>query len=239
MVITDMKGAIIDFRADGAIVNNLERLGVKVIPSMENTEDAAALSGHPDMQICKCADDVYVCCPSCYEYYKNALSEFNVKIFKGDTSLDSNYPRDIAYNVAWIGKTAVHNFRYTDPVISAFFENAHVKMIDVSQGYSKCNICIVSEDAVITSDRGIYKSLTGAGLDTLLICEGYIDIHGWDCGFIGGACGMLGGDILAFCGDVSTHPDYEKIQEFCAKYNVKCLSLSNKRLMDMGSVITV
>ena len=115
----------------------------------------------------------------------------------------------------------------------------NLSLIDVSQGYSKCNICIVSDNAAITSDCGVYNALNSNGVDTLLIKERNIDIFGWDYGFIGGASGKIDVSTLVFCGDVLGHPDGDKIISFCDKYNVSCISLSKKRLFDLGSVIAV
>ncbi len=236
---SDMKAVIVDYRVDKEIVNSIENLGLDVIFTTKNTEVSPELCGHADMQICKCSDSVFVCTPSCYEYYKNVLKCFNVKIISGNSSLGSNYPWDIAYNVAWIGKSAVHNFDYTDLCIINYFSEKNVDMINVSQGYSKCNICFVKDNAVITSDKGIYKVLTSNNVDTLLISEGNIDILGWEYGFIGGASGKISNDCLAFCGDISIHPDYTKINNFCSKYDVECVSLSHKRLTDIGSLVLV
>lgn len=236
---SDMKAVIIDYHADKEIINSLCSLGIDIIPTVANKDVSPPLWGHADMQICKCSDDLFISAPSCYEYYKNKLSDFNVKIICGKTTLDSNYPKDIAYNVAWIGKSAIHNFNYTDSHIKEYFLHSDVEMINVLQGYSKCTICVVSESAVITSDMGISKTLLEHGTDVLTISDDNIDINGWEYGFIGGASGKISDNTLAFCGDISAHPDYNKIKEFCSKYNVECISLSRKRLMDLGSVILV
>lgn len=237
--IINMKAVIIDYRTDEEIVISLKKLGFKVIPTTFNDSVSTPLCGHADMQICKCADDLYVCAPVCFEYYKKRLAEYNVKIICGNTDLDCNYPGDIAYNVAWMGKLMIHNFKYTDLYIRQFAIQANLKTINVSQGYSKCNICIVSDNAVITSDRGIYNTLIDNNIDVLLISEKNIGIVGWEYGFIGGASGKISKNTLAFCGDITAHPDYRKIADFCLKYDVKCVSLSKKRLMDLGSIILV
>ena len=234
-----MKSVIIDYRADEEIINSLKSLGFGIIPTVENKVVSKPLWGHADMQICKCSDDLYICAPLCYEYYKNKLADFNVKIICGKTTLDSNYPKDIAYNVAWIGKSAIHNFNYTDAYIKEYFTHSNVEMINVFQGYSKCTICVVSDGAIITSDLGISKTLLEHGTDVLTISAGNIDINGWEYGFIGGASGKISDNTIAFCGDICTHPDYNKIKKFCSKYNVECISLSKKRLMDLGSIILV
>jgi len=234
-----MSAIIIDYRADDEIVRNLGELGITVIKSCKNTQVSPALSGHPDMQICKLPNGIYVCDKNCYEYYKNALSEYDIRLICGTSHLNCNYPNDIAYNVAWIGEWAVHNTNYTDPHIKNCLNDLNVPLLNVSQGYSKCNICAISNNAVITSDEGIHRELVKSGIDVLLICNGHIDIFGWDYGFIGGASGKINRSTLAFYGDITLHPDYEKIKNFCLKYNVICHSLSTKRLMDLGSVISV
>lgn len=232
-------GVIVDYRASEEIIKNLEKLDLKIILSTVNKAVSPSLCAHPDMQICKCSENTFVCSPDCYDHYKKVLSEFNVNLIQGGTFLNCNYPQDIAYNVAWIGDSAVHNISYTDQKILDFFKTNNISVINVSQGYSKCNICVVSNNAVITSDRGVYNVLKRNQVDVLLIGENGIDIFGWDRGFIGGASGKIGDNLLVFCGDFSMHEDCERIKTFCSKYNVECVSLSNERLMDFGSVIYI
>lgn len=235
-----MKCVIIDYRANQEIIKNLNNLGYKTILSHNCKQVDTSLSGHPDMQICKLPDNTYVCIPEAFEYYKTALSGFNINLVCGYTDLNSNYPMDIAYNVAWIGDYAIHNFDYTDIIVKNKLISSGVDCISVSQGYSKCNICCVSNNAVITSDNGIYKKLKDVkDIDVLLISKGNIDIFGWSEGFIGGASGRLNNNTLAFCGNLSEHPDFFEITGFCSRYNVNCISLSKQRLMDLGTIISL
>lgn len=234
-----MSAVILDYRADNEIVNNITKLGIDIIPSFKSLQVSKPLSGHPDMQICKLPGGVYVCSDETYSYYQSALKNYNIKLFKGESTLKSNYPQDVAYNVAWIGEWAVHNTLYTDSQIELCLNSLNIKILNVNQGYSKCNICTVSDNAIITSDAGIKNALTKQAIDCLQIREGHIDIFRWDYGFIGGASGKLDNSTLAFCGDISLHPDYDKISDFCAKYNVNCASLSKKRLTDLGSIIII
>ncbi len=235
----DNKAVIADYRADNQIVLNLKKLGYDVISSMNNPSVSVHLSGHPDLQICKCSAKTYICAPECYDYYKAVLDKYNIELIMGKTRLSGNYPGDIAYNVARVGNSAIHNFRYTDSAITDFCKHNSINMINVSQGYSKCNICVVSDSAVITSDMGISAELIKHGLEALVISETGIDIFGWEHGFIGGASGRLDSDTIGFCGDLFSHGDGGKIEEFCLKHNVKCISLSDMRLMDLGSLISI
>ena len=120
-----MSTIIIDYRADEEIIFNLGKLGYTVIPSFNNNNVSVHLSGHPDMQICKCSDNVFVSSPECYEYYNEVLKNFNICLIKGKTPLESHYPKDVAYNVAWIGEMAIHNFNFTDTLIKEYFDKVY------------------------------------------------------------------------------------------------------------------
>ena len=58
--------------------------------------------------------------------------------------------------------------------------------ISSRQGYSRCSVCVVSDNAIITADEGICRSAEAHGVDVLKIRPGYIDPPGFDYGFIGG-----------------------------------------------------
>ena len=159
------------------------------------------------------------------------------KIISGNKKIGSTYPYDIAYNVARINRAAFHNFIYTDDKILEYYNANGIKLIDVKQGYSKCSICVIAENAIITSDKIIAKAAVSNGYDVLHISEGYIKLKGLNYGFIGGCCGLISKEILAVNGDISQHIDYLKIKEFCEKYNVTIYPLHNGTLEDIGSII--
>ena len=71
--------------------------------------------------------------------------------------------------------------------------------IFVTQGYANCSVAVVDERWIITADCGIARACRAAGLDVLQICPGFIR-SGMVLGFIGGCCGKLGADQLAFTG---------------------------------------
>ena len=214
----------------------IESLGIEIIPSFCNKNVSEPLWNHTDMQIVKIGD-IYVCAPECYEYYRKKLKKFNVKLIKGDTELSSNYPCDIAYNITVTEKIAVHNFKYTDNVIKEVLSD--IECIDVSQGYNKCSICLVSDSKFITSDNGLLYSLTENGCDVLYITPGSILLPGFDYGFIGGASFEIGENILAFNGNVDNHPDSSLIKNFCQSAGVELISLSEQSLMDIGSAVVI
>ena len=227
-----MKNIILAKNAPERAVYTLEDMGYNVIPSGCLSGVQKPLAYHPDMQIVKCGNG-YICAPECYEHYKMHIC---AELVQGESVPGYNYPDDIAYNIAVTGKYAIHNFPYTDPV---FLKKSPYNHISVNQGYSKCSVCVVSEDAVITSDKGIADTIVKAGLDVLVVSTGHVMLEGYDYGFIGGASGLIDSGVLCFCGDIATHPDYDDIVSFCRKYRVEVVSLGDGAPVDVGTIIAV
>ena len=172
------------------------------------------VSTHPDIYMCSMGTGrpVFFGCPE---------------------KIGSKYPENIRYNAACTGKFFIHNLRHTDPGLMKAAENT-VK-INVSQGYTKCSVLIVDEDSIITSDEGIYKSCYGK-LNVLLINPGHIRLRGFPYGFIGGTSGRIG-DTVIFNGDITRHPDYEKIAAFIESRDLKIKYFTSSELEDIGSII--
>ena len=111
--------------------------------------------------------------------------------------------------------------------------------MQVSQGYSKCPLCIVDQNSFITEDEGIANTLKRHNINVLKISAGDVRLPGLDYGFLGGASGKISKNLLAFTGDIRQHRDYDKIYDFCAERSVELISLSNEELIDIGSIIPV
>lgn len=173
-----------------------------------------AIKDHPDIQLCRLKNEIY----------------------QGDTDkLSEVYPSDIRYNAACTGKYFIHNLKYTDSDLLKKAENEGLILINVKQGYSKCNIVTVDENSIITSDKGIASSCDDI-MDVLLISEGNIILPGFNTGFIGGCSGKLN-DTIFFNGDLSKHPDFIKIKDYIENRGLKCLWFKGTPLTDIGSII--
>ncbi|MDB8792035.1 hypothetical protein PN398_15030, partial [Romboutsia sp. 1001216sp1] len=158
---------------------------------------------------------------------------------KGNLPIESKYPNNIQYNVCLFGKYAIHNFDYTDKNILKYIKENNLTMINVNQGYTKCSVCIVDENSIITSDEGIYKEVIKHNIDCLLISKGNIDLFNMNYGFIGGCSGLISHKELAFYGNIKLHPDYDKIYDFVKSKNKEIISLSDEKLLDLGSLIPI
>lgn len=148
-------------------------------------------------------------------------------------SIGAKYPADIAYNAACTGRYLICNAKFTAPdVLSA----PGFELIDVKQGYAKCSIVIVDESSIITYDQGVALEALSHGLDVLTISPGHVILEGYNTGFIGGTSGRVEDEII-FNGNLSTHPDFERIKEFIECRGLKCTYFEEWPLTDIGSIV--
>lgn len=213
------------------IKNELEKLNIRIIPSAEINFKVSGITMHPDMQIVHMGGDKFVTHKSAFEHYKKYLP-----CICGASENIGTYPQDIAYNVAIAGKLMICSKKYTDTAILNIWSN---EIINIRQGYSKCSILIVDENSFITSDDGIYKTLTGHNMNVLKIRTGHIELPGQNYGFIGGAAGKVAKNLIVFAGDIKKHPDFENIRTFCKNSGTDIYSLGKNTLLDIGSVLPV
>lgn len=230
---------IVDGRVSKEIISNLKKLNLTIIPTIRHPKLYDSISFHPDIVIHPINYNALIIAPNVFDYYSTMLTNTSIKLIKGEKVLKRNYPNNIAYNVARIGKYAIHNIKYTDEKLVYYLKKEGIDFINVNQGYTKCSVAVIDSNAIITSDLSIYKECKKLNIDILLVKEGYISLPGLNYGFIGGCTGMLSEKEILFSGDYTNHPDKEKINTFLNKYNKKPVMLSNKEIIDIGSIISL
>lgn len=198
----------------------------QVVKIKESKSTYKAIAKHPDIFSFSLGDKLIIA-PEITKFFNEDVKD---KLLWGKSEIKRQYPGNICYNVARVGSFAIHNTKYTDPVIK---ENLNCQWIHVNQGYTKCNTLIVNDDSLVTSDRSIYKETTKEGLNCLLIRPEHIVLKGLDYGFIGGASVKIDNEII-FYGDISKHPDYPQIKEFIENRNLK-IRFFEFPLEDIGS----
>ena len=182
-------------------------------------------------------------------------------LFRGDQArLSPAYPGDVLYNACCTGRYFIHNLKYTAPELlaaagiaisgtasgpqtagsNAQSQTKHTGSmipVQVPQGYAKCSIVCVDETSIITYDAGITKACLAAGLEVLQISPGHVRLPGYPTGFLGGASGRVGREIL-FNGDLSVHPDFAAIRDFIESRGLSCVHFPDYPLTDVGSILT-
>lgn len=188
---------------------------------------------HADMLLCHTGTDRIFAAP---EIDTACLKKLGLSVFLSD-GIKSCYPYDVKLNVA-VGKSFfIYNPKTIDGSLLNSLQKKSLIGIPVNQGYSKCSVCFVTENAVITEDISIYRALQKTEIDSLLISQGDIFLSEKHSGFLGGSSGKINKDTLAITGELKYHRDADIIKGFCIKHKVKIKELKKGRITDIGSIL--
>lgn len=229
-----MTEILINYNTNREIEKSLENLNFKIYKTTPNKNLLEPLEAHPDLLLHNLPNGDLVVDRDNYEYYKNLFDDYN--IIKSSSSLDCKYPKDISLNASVFKNLFIHNLKYTDEKLLDYYSKNGYKLINVRQGYTKCNISI-GKNVLITSDRDIYEKVRKFE-KILLIDHKQIILTGFNYGFIGGASGLID-DTLYFTGSLEKHSSYNKIIEFLEENNEKYDFLSKSDIIDYGSILSL
>lgn len=224
--------AAVNYNAAETIAS-LKKYGIKCIEICNNQYLNTTLASHPDINLLNIKKG--------YLFLNKGISagegleKFETEFT--DEDVNDTYPGDVRLNCVVIGKKLICNKDTVSKKIIDFAYNNSYTIIHSKQGYSKCSVCVVNEECIITDDESIYKSVQNYFNDVLLVAKGSVLLNGYYYGFIGGASGIIGKNKLAFNGRIDSHPDCNSIIDLAAKYNVEIIELINSRLTDIGSII--
>jgi hypothetical protein len=233
----NIKTALVDYRIGNEGFEALADLGIEAMKTMPCNDLYDAINGHPDIVVYHIGGNKLIVAPNVFEALQPIFLKKGFALTKGETWLYRNYPENIAYNVLRIGSFAFHNTKYTDKAIIQELEKESIELIHINQGYAKCSVSIVDENSIITSDYKLAKSLDRHGIDCLLIKPGGIILEGLNYGFIGGSCGLLSKNMMAFTGKLDKIQDNYKIYDFLNSKGIEVKILSTKQIFDIGSIM--
>lgn len=233
----NVKILVVDSRVEADIINEFKRLGIKVIIVKKDNRLNEPVSSHADLHLIHLGKGEFLTSDSFHEDFEKEIKRTHMvcEFFNNrKVVVKGTYPNDVRLNAVMVGKYLICNKRtVADEILLS-----DRKVLAVSQGYTKCSVAVVSDEAIITDDISIYNA-TKNYLDVLLINKGSVELNGYNYGFIGGTCGKLSKDILAFSGNIKTHSDAKEIIVFAKNHAVECISLGNAPLYDYGSFIPI
>lgn len=215
--------------------NGLASLGVHVIELAADKDVDSRISAHADL--------VFLHLGGNAAFYANDNDRLpaeleKMQIFRISVPLGAEYPNDCPLNCAVIGKQIICNIDTADSSVLKYFSNRAYNIIGVRQGYTKCSVLPVAENAIITDDLSVYRACRDI-FDTLYVEKGFVMLSGFDYGFIGGAGGKLSRGSLAFTGNIEDYPIKKEIEHFCAGHGVECVYLSDEQIYDVGSLLPI
>ena len=229
--------AIISGEASDEITYNLTNEGIEVVKTIKVESVSSKIAFHPDLVLHPIDLNTLVVAPEVFNFYSQKLKSYGLRVVKGRNRLGRDYPENIKYNVFRIGDHFVHKKGYSDDIIEQYYKKLGINLIDVTQGYTKCSIALVNNQSAITSDHKIAEKLTNEGYDILLIEKGWIELPGYEYGFIGGASGNVSPKEMVLTGSLSNHPDGAVIEAFIENKGIEIIYLSKDNIIDLGTVL--
>ncbi len=216
----------------------LSKKDISVIEFAPNGSVMPEISGHADISFFYAGDrQLFIA-----HEMKNMVDYFSslgFDVIVLPENMGREYPFDVPLNCVTVGNHLICNIDTVSYSVLKCFEDRRYDIINVRQGYAKCSVIPVATDALITDDISIARECINRGIDVLSVSKGSVKLNGLPYGFIGGTCGKISDDIIAFNGDLNTHDDGEKIQTFLSRYGVSHVSLNTGELIDIGSIITL
>lgn len=233
--------AIVDYRINEASLSALHYEDIETILLPPAKYLSKAIASHPDMLMFIGFGRLF--CHKLYYEDNAALVDRICEISKLTLTLSNEptgdkYPQDVLFNAGIIGKRMICNEKTVSRLILNSAQENGYEIIQVPQGYTKCSICVISDHAIITSDKAIARICEASSINVLEVSDGNISLPPYSYGFIGGASGACG-DKVYFCGSLDSHPDGKRIKEFCKKHQRIAISLSEETLQDVGSLFFI
>lgn len=218
----------------GESIKKLNELGIETVKIKSSPFLPKPINSHADLQILHLKNNLLF---SQKEHLFEGLANKNFNLQSISQSPNNKYPDDSRLNCALIGNKLICNKKTVAKEILEFAELNGLTVINVNQGYARCSICIVDENSIITDDKSIFAAAQNFLNDTLYVSKNSIRLVGYDYGFIGGCCGKINKNVMAFNGRIESHSDYKQIIDFMDKHNIKIIELNNERLTDIGGIL--
>ena len=210
--------------------------GIETIAIKPYSHLDSPVAAHPDMLFCILDKTVF-----CYGDYVSengidkALTEHGYKIISVSNKCECKYPKDISLNVLVMGKCLFCNKKNTALEILEYADLNGYTVYDVKQGYAACSSLVIDENTAITSDESIARAIELCGKTVLRISNEQIILPGYNCGFIGGSSGKIGGRVCFF-GNIDTLSDGEQIRKLLKTKNCSIIPIMSGRVYDFGGI---
>ena len=224
---------IADSRMPEEAKKNLKKLGnVLFLNPTEITYNS--ISSHPDIFFFQ-KDDALIYAPNAPKRIIKELKKRKIKLIEGKKEVGKKYPETVPYNAVGIGNLLIHNLKHTDETILSSYENH----INVNQGYTRCNLLALNENAFITSDVAVGTRLaTSVHYSVLYIDPKQIKLEGQKNGFFPGCCGVWKNNLIV-CGSTKNLKEKAELDKFLKDNNFNLIELYDGELIDVGSIFLI
>lgn len=230
-----VKTAIIS-NIDKKIIDFIKTYKIELFYTTENNSIDHSISKHADINTFYCGNRKIIL-DSSQKELKCILESRGANVAFSHKPVSGSYPEDCKLNCAVYGNKIITRVDSTDKSIINNYMSSQI--ISVKQGYARCSVCMLNENAIITDDPSIYKACLNQQFKVLLIDKGDILLPGHDYGFIGGASSLIDKNKVLFFGDVTKHKDFKKIDLFFKENGCKYDFIPGYALTDIGGMVLI
>lgn len=234
-----MRNILVDERISGQLESALMKMGLNPIKLPPDRRLGDSVASHPDTLLFHHKNRIITTAEYCDDaaYIFSDIREYSpeMKISFTSDERKAKYPWDCVMNALVIENKLFCNTEYISKAVIEYAKEVGLTLVHTNQGYPACTTLAFGNHA-ITSDPGMARILRENGVDVLTISQGHIDLFPHEYGFIGGAS-FVYNNMVCFFGDVTDHPDGEKIVNFITDSGYRTISLSPGRLTDLGGAV--
>ncbi len=191
-----------------------------------------SISGHPDIFITQCSD-FNITAPNLPDEYRKSLKRNNISFIEGELPVGNKYPQTACYNAVLSPKYFIHNLTLSDKELMKLADGK--TKIHVAQGYTRCNLLLLNNEKMITSDRGICTTLTNLGIDVFFVQSEEILLPGFKNGCVGGSCGISENTVY-FMGSLNHLSGGKNLGQFIRNAGFDIIETYNGPLFDGGGI---
>ena len=220
-----VKKVLVDKNICPAARDFFKKVEIDVVETVEIKAIDDCTSTHPDMQFLLTDNCEAIVEKTTLHHYLSILPDFN---FITVPDIYAPYPNNSILNVTIINDICLLT-SFQNNKLSGLFE---YNPIIIKQGYSKCNICVLNSEAIITSDYGIIKKCSNFNLRAYYLPDNEITLNGYKNGFWGGATGLIDKDVLFFCGDIEKLNCYTELKGILSKEKIEPVFLKGESFTD-------
>lgn len=218
------------------VISFIEKQGIDLITFDDNEYLDNGIRNHADINIHHLGGK-HIVIDKGQKDLGNNLSNIGMCVKFTNNEIKSPYPTDCALNCFETEKYIFCKASSTESIVMEYAKKRKLKIIDVSQGYCKCSVLLLSDSSFITDDLSIYKKGVEVGFDCLLIEKGDIFLEGYNYGFIGGASALIDKNKVMFFGDITKHRSFDIIDKFLKERKIEYIYTDKFQLCDIGGII--
>lgn len=219
-----------------SVLAGLDRQGIEVVQTRPLAALPAPVADHADLQLLHLGHNQVLLTPPA-AYLQPQLTKLGINCHFIDADVGNSYPDDISLNFLLQQNSCFGLCSKMPLQLQKHCKDAGLQPVNSKQGYARCSVAVVTDHAAMTADPTLHKLLTARGIDVLRLEPGGIVLEGYSTGFIGGCCGLIAPDKLAFSGTLERYPQQDRVVAFLNKHKVVPVYLSDCNLLDIGGIL--